>query len=273
MDISYDLKRILNQYLKDGQTADAVDYVIREIKEEYHDTTFRYIALTAANEDHCFFKGSRRAISHMSSEEVKKRVILNIIKWFRTGYGYKNDEHHFGSWLHFIEMLPEEEKTVNIISYIVFILSQFCFNEELNRLIKKAFSILNAKEKQKLFLYWLKESSIILNHEHNHQTLFRVNAIDESMKDKLVCSLIKTFLRESKINSFMYPDNQSVFEDILLQGMIDSEATDPEIFKLAFANIEKIKLGANRHSGEKIARMLSVCMRPKQADRFLSYVA
>jgi hypothetical protein len=118
-----------------GQVESAVNNVLREYAPEYHDEVLKKIAFTAM-EQH-LFKGSRRAVSHIS-EPVRQEVLLQMINKHKKGFGFKNRNFFFTAWLETIKLLSVENQKDEIIYFIVYIVQTYIPSDHLISLVGKA---------------------------------------------------------------------------------------------------------------------------------------
>ncbi len=124
-----------------GQVEQAVNNVLREYKPEYHDEVLKKIAFVAMKQG--LFKGSRRAVSHIS-EPVKQEVLLEMIKQHKRGFGFINHNFFFTAWLETIKLLSEENRDNELVYYIMFIVQKYAPSDHLISLVSKAIGLIDS---------------------------------------------------------------------------------------------------------------------------------
>jgi hypothetical protein len=89
------------------------------------------------------FKGSRRAVSHIS-EPVKQEVLLEMIKQHKRGFGFINHNFFFTAWLETIKLLSEENRDNELVYYIMFIVQKYAPSDHLISLVSKAIGLIDS---------------------------------------------------------------------------------------------------------------------------------
>lgn len=124
-----------------GQVEQAVNNVLREYKPEYHDEVLKKIAFVAMKQG--LFKGSRRAVSHIS-EPVKQEVLLEMIKQHKRGFGFVNHNFFFTAWLETIKLLSGENRNYELMYFITFIVQTYSPSDHFILLVGKALALVDS---------------------------------------------------------------------------------------------------------------------------------
>jgi hypothetical protein len=260
-------EKAIDDLLEVGQVQQAVSHVLREIKKEYHNEFLKYIAIRSMRDN--LFKGSRRAVSHIS-EPLKTELLLEIIKAHKSGFGFRNEIFHH-AWLETIKMLPAEYQNEELLYFIRSITKTYVYSDFLLKRLKEAIKLLDEKTKRSLLLTNFRRRDLILIfcYENNNEILFWLNVLDGELRDRISSFVLRTILKFNKSKSFNYVDDKSVFTEVLSIGKT-SNYVDRQMFNIVKYNLRKLLLGSNRYSGKELVKKLSTFMDKDEAEKIIS---
>lgn len=260
---------VVDEYTKAGQIKLAVGFVLSEIRPEFRDELLERIAILSISMDNYFFKGSRRAISHMS-EPLKTTILSRVLKRHKVGFGHKHDLIFPKAWIETIKMLPEEKQEEEFLYFFREITQRWMCSDILVKRVREAISLLSDQTKKHLLFTHLKRINLVLIfcHHNNNEALFYLKILEGVVRDRVVSFVLKVILRFNQSKSFRHIDDGSIFTDVLSLGKT-SNYVDKQMFSIVKAKFNKLILGSNAYSGKEMVRRLSAFMSDTEANKII----